>query len=337
MLKGGRLGNQILRFCHLLAWIKANGDFARLINVNFWQYATLFSCWESNRFCSYPIPVSPNWINRQVYHVFSGQRFYPSNSSNAVDTTANNSKHARLRLLHHQIHRLASLVPGVNSITSEKLIRGHDKVTHIIDLENVAVFDQVLSSRITLLGGWRLQAWNDFYSNRVLLRNYFRGASIYREIAVAHVKSTRKPGGILVGVLIRQDDYRRWGKGKYFFESNEYAKYMLAVSDIFSTQHCSFLIVSDERQDERAFPKLDTAFGTGHATGSGHYIENMLELSLCDLILSPPSTFSAVAAYLGDTPILPITGDIDDLVESNILQENIFDAKDHLHFSESVK
>ena len=112
---------------------------------------------------------------------------------------------------------------------------------------------------------------------------------------------------------------------------------MRIVQGVFSNKNCSFLVVSDEKQLTQNFLGLNVSFGTGSATGPGHYIENLVELSFCDLILSPPSTFSVVAAYLGNVPILPITGDETDLAETNILHDNIFSARLDPHFSSSVK
>ena len=339
MLKGGRLGNQLIRFFHLLAWVKENNDSCQLINVNFWQYADLFDFWTSNPFCSYPGEISPNWINRALYRLASGKQISSIPEPNAIDKTTGNEQHATLRRRHHRLHRHLSRLPNIQSLTSESLVNGNDVVTEIINLDSNHVRHSILDSPITFLGGWRIEAWESFYHQRTAIRSYFQVVRQYRSIAnecIARARGTNDTT-MLVGVLIRQDDYSGWAGGRYYFSTEKYAKFMRIVQDVFSNKNCSFLVVSDEKQFAQNFLGLNVSFGTGSATGPGHYIENLVELSFCDLILSPPSTFSVVAAYLGNVPILPITGDEKGLTEEHILHDNIFSARLDSHFSSSVK
>tara|TARA_Y100000588_G_scaffold393210_1_gene508046 strand:- start:9149 stop:10201 length:1053 start_codon:yes stop_codon:yes gene_type:complete len=339
ILKGGRLGNQLIRFFHLLAWVKENNDACQLTNVNFWQYASLFESWISNPFCSYPDEISPNWINRALYRLASGKQMPSIPKANSIDKTTDNEQHAALRRRHHRLHRYLSHLPNIQSITSESLVDGNDVVTEIINLDSDHVRYSILNSPITLLGGWRIEAWESFYHQRTEIRSYFQAVRQYRSIAtecIAHARGT-SDSTMLIGVLIRQDDYSGWAGGRYYFSTKQYAKFMRMVQDLYSNKNCSFLVVSDEKQLAQNFIGLNVSFGTGSATGPGHYIENLVELSYCDLILSPPSTFSVVAAYLGNVPILPITGDETGLSEANILHDNIFSARLDSHFSASVK
>jgi len=125
--------------------------------------------------------------------------------------------------------------------------------------------------------------------------------------------------------------------GAYFIESGGYVRSMRQVVDLYPDDDVGFVVVSDEPQDATKFPELEVYMGTGFATGSGHYIENMFELSRCDAVMSVPSTFSAIAAFLGNIPIFPIEPGEGNLEFSNVLQSNSFDARNHSSFSVAVK
>jgi hypothetical protein len=63
----------------------------------------------------------------------------------------------------------------------------------------------------------------------------------------------------------------------------------------------------------------------------------MAELSQCDMIMTPPSTFGVWAAFLGDIPILPLCDPSQVVSKQNLLYNNIFDAVFHPEMSVLVK
>ncbi len=90
----------------------------------------------------------------------------------------------------------------------------------------------------------------------------------------------------------------------------------------------------------QSFEIVQTAnvnFATGIAVGKGHYLESMAELSQCDMIMTPPSTFGVWAAFLGDIPILPLCDPSQVVSKQNLLYNNIFDAVFHPEMSVLVK
>jgi len=246
-------------------------------------------------------------------------------------------EHGRIRNFHHRMHRLANLIPGAQSITSEKVVRNRDLVTKIIQLEDSKIFEKISSKRCTLLGGWRVEAWQALEKNCDYVRPFFQPLEKYKKIAETHLRRIRSNGDFLVGVLIRQDDYRGWRGGRYFFSTEEYVGFLNQIKEIYKHRNVKFLVASDESQREEAFGDLDVQFGTGYATGTGHFMENMIELSMCDVIASPPSTFSALAAFLGDKPIFPLYDKHQTISKKQLIQNHIFDARKHEHFRISVK
>ena len=77
-------------------------------------------------------------------------------------------------------------------------------------------------------------------------------------------------------------------------------------------------------------------FATGEAVGPNHYLENLAELSICDAILTPPSTFSTVAAFLGNTPLVPLYSDVLDDGWTH-LNEALLESLQHPEMNTSVK
>ena len=111
---------------------------------------------------------------------------------------------------------------------------------------------------------------------------------------------------MLVGVLIRQQDYRVWVGGRYFFPSPQYRDWMVQAAKVFGPD-CCLVVATDEHQSPDLLHGLDAAWCTGAMAQKGHFVESMAELSLCDVIVSPPSTFAGWAAFLGRVPQLPLT------------------------------
>ena len=62
-----------------------------------------------------------------------------------------------------------------------------------------------------------------------------------------------------------------------------------------------------------------------------------LELSLCELIVSPPSTFSATAAFLGNKPLWPVAVWNQIMALDQIFAGGIVEAAKHPAFSLAVK
>lgn len=103
---------------------------------------------------------------------------------------------------------------------------------------------------------------------------------------------------------------------------------MEAYADKFPSQNVGFVIASNEPQDESLFSDDIFNFTTGIAGGSGHYMESFTELSLCDEILMPPSTFSLFAAVLGACPVVPLHTDVESTGFERI-NEPITEARSH--------
>src|ERR1019366_8455995 len=109
-----------------------------------------------------------------------------------------------------------------------------------------------------------------------------------------------------VGVHIRQSDYRQWDNGRFYFSTAQYAGWIRQLVDLHPGRRIAVVVASDEWQDPAQFAGLPIYPATGNPNAGGHWFENWIELSLCDIVVCPPSTFSATAAFLGEVPLWPV-------------------------------
>jgi hypothetical protein len=105
----------------------------------------------------------------------------------------------------------------------------------------------------------------------------------------------------LVAVHIRQGDYKRFVKGRFYFSQYEVAnilRYFIARR-YKGNKKVKFILFSDSKIDSNNFSDLNTEMGFG----PGFMIEDMLAMSKCNLIIASRSSFSVYAAYYGNKPL----------------------------------
>lgn len=309
---GGRFANQLINFGHLIAWAEENPDRFGLINLRFWEYSDLVCGTESNVLCRYPVPVDPAWSER---------------AANAVAKALQKGTCGSGTKLVGQVLKHLCRFPE---------IRLDDSKCDHVDLGSIEFNDAVAGNRVTVLSGYGFRNWDLFGRHQPKIRDFLLPARRFHEAASSFVRSVRHRYDVLVGVYIRQDDYRIWRDGEYFFETGAYVDRMKDVVNMFPSQVVGFIVASDEVQDEGDFRAFDFHMATGNKAGPGHYLENMVELSLCDLVMSPPSTFGAWAAFLRNKPLLPICEPNVRLDGNMVLRGNILDACKHPRFSDAV-
>jgi hypothetical protein len=103
---------------------------------------------------------------------------------------------------------------------------------------------------------------------------------------------------IIIGVHIRQTDYRQFKNGQWFFETSTYVKAMNYLKSLFDkNQKVAFLICSDTKQEAKHFS------GLNYVINGGSMVEDLYSLSMCDYIIGPPSSYSRWASFYGDVPL----------------------------------
>ena len=129
-----------------------------------------------------------------------------------------------------------------------------------------------------------------------VIREYFRPVeSVEREVQEC-LRKARSGCDLLVGVHVRQIDYREHFHGLLFYETPEYCQLMQEVRDLFAPQKIRFLVCSDVPQDFTVFAGLDCVSGPGTELG------DLYSLAACDYLVGPASTYSQWASFYGQVP-----------------------------------
>jgi hypothetical protein len=268
--KAGRLGNRLFQAAYFMGNALSQGY--RLLNPSLGEYAQLFEGSARDPLCGYPEP----WRDLDPEFAHQSREF-----------------------LFPYIHLLglaakSGIVPGVTAID---IRRFDSKDDGDIDLNSETFGKCLASGKMILPMGWKFSDYAGIRKHRQEIARYFTPVASVSKPVEALISKARAMGDFLVGVHIRQDDYRQWKNGIHFYETERYVQWMHDVVNHHSERHVVFLVCASNSLDARLFQGLDWCSGPGDPMGDLH------ALSLCDRIMGPPSTFSGWASYHGGSPI----------------------------------
>jgi hypothetical protein len=313
---GGRLGNQLIRFGHWMAWACEQGDDVEVLDFAFWPYATLFAQWSEYPACLFPPRPSPL---ARIARLVEG-----------LPRTIRRRLQGGRRIA-HTVHRLGTVWPGWQAIELD------DQAGESIDLDDPGFLARIKEHGVTTCAGWKISAWRLFEAHESQLRKYFRPAEPWMRRGEQFMREIRAHHDYVIGLLIRQTDYRVWHEGRFSYSTKQYAAWARQLLDLRPQANPAIVIACDEYQDPNAFAGLPCYFSTGAVNGGGHWFESFVALSLCDLVVSPPSTFSAAAAFVTGIPLLPLIQQNQQLSADQLLSRAMSEAARHPVFSLAVK
>ncbi len=309
---GGRFGNQVLNYAHLLAFAQEQRGTIGLLNVAFWPYAEFCTGTARNPFCvSHTGAALP-----QLLRPFSGLRGWGGDGAGYSSETHNRNR----------IHFFFNRLPRCGSIYAP-VYREHGE---FFDLAEPGFVAAVRGNRVTCLAGWPVRQWQLLAKHEGAVRNFLTFADQFAKPARAFIERVRQSHDFLVGVLIRRDDYTREPQRKQF--NCTIAQYLQAIAGAFAIYGgrapCA-VIASDEPQEAARFSAIPFQFTTGMKGNAGHYLESLIELSLCDVIISVPSTFTAWASYAGMVPLIPLSVDSRQLRSADAVAPSLEAMRQH--------
>jgi len=253
-------------FLHLLAFSQRTG--VPVCMPSFQPHAANFCGTRGNPFCAYPPPPT----SKPIVPLARLARI--------------------LAWLPTRFPMLASLVGG-----------------RVIDCPNECefsmadpAFEQLARKRpfVFLRSGWQYRDWKGLQAALPNARTFFRPIPRIEAHARQVVESQRTPGGTVVGVHIRQTDFRDHLGGEYFFETAFYAARMRELAG--DREGVSFVVCSDAAQSAAAFP------GCRVAISGAPPVVDLAVLAACDRVTGPAiSSFGAWAALVGDKPFLALS------------------------------
>jgi hypothetical protein len=323
---GGRLGNQLLNYAHLLAFSLEHPEFD-VLDLAFLPYVSEYGN-DDLTLTSIENTELP-WAWRRFIQTFWGDSpLEPTFSTYPVNRF-------RLQGLHGAAHHRStaqSIVGGDTHVYFHLPGDHHEQ----FDLNDSTAVRQLEKSELSVLAGWGVRAWPLVKKHRSTIQDRLLPGREHRSVATSYVSSLRDEFDHLAGVLIRQGDYRTHLDGKYFFESSRYREILDAYAKDHSAEDVGFLIASDEEQSRNIFDNPEFNFATGEAVGPNSYVENFAELMQCDVVITPPSTFSILSAFIGDISIVPLYRNVLD-GEWEYLDNPLFNSRTHFDWQSNIE
>jgi hypothetical protein len=274
-LRCGRLANRLIIFANFIALAEEQGH--RVINYTFHSYAGLFEATRENIHCAYPVPKRKSRLDA-VPGIGAAIR--------------------KTRIFYH--------LTRYGSVLNERLpVFGGTVITlresqgqSMTHLDSPEVQAKIRPAKIILVYDWCFRAPKLVEKHGDKIRAFFRPLEKLETASRAAVEPLRRNADIVVGVHIRQGDYRGWNGGRYFYPVERYAAWMRELAAQFSGRKVSFFVCSDEPRHAGEFPGLTVGFGTGSP------VSDLYALANCDYIMGTKSTFSQWAAFYGAKPLL---------------------------------
>ena len=261
----GRLGNRLYLFAHLLAFSLEHD--VPICMPSFWKYADCFETWRGSWLCRFPLTsrrrpgflALRNFTRWGIYRVSKlVRRFSP-----------NGRKWG------------AIVLPEADTL----------------DLDSPE-FIAAAKQKTLFVQGWKFRGTPNVIKHQDELRRMFRPIEPYRRRVEETIAAARKDCDRLVGVHVRQGDYRNYAGGKYNYSADAYRAFLDQVVELFPQDRVKFLICSDEPPPDDVWKPHRVVHGPGDT------IEDMYTLAECDMILGPPSTYSGWASFFGSKPLL---------------------------------
>ncbi len=270
-----QLGNQMILFAHFIAFsIEHNSTVFNLGSFN--KYAYLFEETKQKNPARYPV---------SYFYSFA----LPPQS---------------IPLLESSVRFLSKLIgkfyPKINAIKVIKDCEMKKGDTHFC-LADQTLQESLESTKILISQGYLFRAYSLLEKHSDTVRAYFKPAKEYQDNVESLIEKLRKEAQILVGIHIRQGDYKTFMDGTFYYSSSQYVKMMMQVKDLFPGEDVKFLVCSNVKQSESTFEGLNISFPTGHL------LEDMYALAKCDYIMGPPSSYTAWAAFYGKVPLYVVS------------------------------
>lgn len=147
--------------------------------------------------------------------------------------------------------------------------------------------------------GWLFRNPTGLVKHLGAVREYFKPKEQYCSQITKLKNELKEKYKLIVGVHVRQGDYKTWQGGKFYYTGGEVASILRDYLDQqkqYQPQEVVFVICSDGPINDSDFNGLNIA------RGPGSEITDLYMLAETDLIIGSTSTYGTWAAYYGQIP-----------------------------------
>lgn len=175
-----------------------------------------------------------------------------------------------------------------------------------LDLGDATVREALTTAKLVVLQGWLFRDWEALERHEDEVRRILSPDATVQAEARSLVEVARGDGDVLVGVHIRQGDYRRHLGGRFYFSTDAYVHVMERIRDLLKGE-VRFLVATDTPQDWALFAHLPCT------RSNGAPLQDLFGLAACDYLFGPPSSFTLWASFYGRTPLAMLVSPEHDL------------------------
>lgn len=269
---GGRLGNQLLLLCSVYAFCLENKyEFVNYSFYNYWKYFEF----KNN-----------DWFIK-ILGILGRLNFYKAHSTHLIiyhlyTFLANIYIFFNKGSVIHTLPSDATFLPPSSSNSRAN----QDLVIRLVESKKRTIY----------LAGWTFRNPVGIRKYHQEIRQFLRPRKEILQRILKVITPLRRQYKNIIGVHIRQGDYKVWQGGKYYFSQLEVASILetFLLKKKLSRKQSVFLICSDGYVDQSIFHNLNVKIGPGSL------IEDLFSLSECDLVIGSNSTFGRFAAYYGN-------------------------------------
>jgi hypothetical protein len=189
----------------------------------------------------------------------------------------------------------------MKKLRKSRIIYGNERVIYLPptrESESILKQFEQDSGKIIYFCGWLFRNPVGLRKYRRNILNYFKFKDDVHAKVQQFTSSLRSRYRHLVGVHIRQADYREFWGGRYYVSPQEaaiFARQYLQFSQKAQLDTC-FIICSDGDVDLGCFNGLNVE------RPAGNLVEDFLVLASTDLIIGSNSTYGALASWYGNIP-----------------------------------
>jgi len=271
---GGELVNQLWNYMSIYAYTLERG--IELENYSFYEYGNYFN-----------IPIKSKFARYALYLPFKNYR-------------------GRKWGLRPRLWRLCyrAYARCIRKIYKNRVLSSQNKKNMPYYLPPSKEADDRLrtheKNRKIYFDGWLFRNPAGLEKYKTEIKTYFHpNDEVSRTIAL-QINPLREKYLTVVGVHIRQGDYKTWKQGAYFIEQARVREIIEEYLGVFNGQkeNTIFIVTSDGPIDEEAFSDLNVIISRNNA------VTDLFLLASTDTIIGSNSTFGAFASYYGNIPFI---------------------------------
>ena len=278
-LRCGRMANRMILFANFVALAEEQGH--RLINFTFHSYSEFFEGTRENIYCRYPRPKRRSWM----------------------DIVPGVAAFLRKTRIPYHLTRAAAALNERFPVFGNAVITLHELPGQKITLLDGPEYqEKIRPAKIIFVYGWWLRTPSLVKKHGDKIRAYFRPVEKFEKASHDAIEPLRREADIVIGVHIRQGDYRRWTRRQIFFPGRVTRRGCTNWPRNFPAARFPFLFAATRRARRANFPGLTVGFGTDSP------VSDIYALARCDYILGTKSTFSQWASFYGEKPLLQVCG-----------------------------